>query len=96
VGVSETLRRRPTPDELRDYKLALDERDRLGLRDALPIFSRLSSEVGLAAAKERRVVAVIEPSASPAAPPPDEPTTPELEPPWPESPGGDGGAGPDA
>jgi hypothetical protein len=41
-----TFRRRPTRDELRDYKLALDERDRLGLNDALPIFSRLRSEAG--------------------------------------------------
>jgi hypothetical protein len=36
-----TFRRAPTPDKLRDYKLDLDERDRLGLSDALPIFSRL-------------------------------------------------------
>ena len=37
-----TFRRKPTLDELRDYKLALDERDRLGLYDALPIFARLA------------------------------------------------------
>jgi hypothetical protein len=82
-----TFRRSPTPDELRDYKLALDERDRLGLNDALPIFARLRSEVSLSAPakarpKGRRKVAVtvIEPSASPAAP------LPEPEPPVPASP----------
>ena len=41
-----TFRRKPTLDELRDYKLALDERDRLGLYDALPIFARLRNEAG--------------------------------------------------
>jgi hypothetical protein len=85
-----TFRRSPTPDELRDYKLALDERDRLGLNDALPIFARLRSEAGLAAPathpKRRRKVAVpvIEPNASPAAPPP-EPEPPQPEPPEPSS-----------
>jgi hypothetical protein len=49
-----TFRRRPTPDELRDYKLALDERDRLGLNDALPIFSRLRSEAEAVRPKRRR------------------------------------------
>jgi hypothetical protein len=76
-----TFRRSPTPDELRDYKLALDERDRLGLNDALPIFSRLRNEAGLtvpAIRPERRRKVAIEPSASPAAPPPEpEPSQPE-------------------
>jgi hypothetical protein len=77
-----TFRRSPTPDELRDYKLALDERDRLGLNDALPIFSRLRNEAGLARPEHRRKVAVtvVEPNASPAAPPP-EPESPQTEPP---------------
>jgi hypothetical protein len=84
-----TFRRSPTPDV--DYKLALDERNHLGLNDALPIFSRLRSEAGLAPAKARPehrwkvAVTVIEPSASPAAPPP-EPEPPQPEPPVSASP----------
>jgi hypothetical protein len=51
-ALRKTFRRSPTPDELRDYKLALDERDRLGLRDALPVFSRLRSEWSVVAAEQ--------------------------------------------
>jgi hypothetical protein len=49
-----TFRRSPTPGELRDYMRALDEHDRLGLRDALPIFSRLRREAGAARTKAFR------------------------------------------
>ena len=43
---SENISTPADADELRDYKPALDERDRLGLNDALPIFSRLRNEAG--------------------------------------------------
>jgi hypothetical protein len=59
-----TFWRSPTPDELRDYKLALDERDRLGLSDALPIFARLRAASTKAPRPKRRRID------GPAEPPP--------------------------
>jgi hypothetical protein len=49
-----TFRRSPTPDELRDYKLALDERDRMGAWDALPIYARLRGNAAKAPRAERQ------------------------------------------
>jgi hypothetical protein len=74
-----------------DYKLALDKRDRLGLHDALPIFSRLRSEALLSPAARRkprrRPVEATESAAEPALEVPATPgPAPEPEPPQPESP----------
>jgi hypothetical protein len=55
-----TYGRKPAPDELRDYQLALAERDRLGLPDARPIYARLRSEAGAAPAKAPRRRRVLE------------------------------------
>ncbi len=48
-GLSGAFGRRPTADELEDYKHSLDERDRLSLDNALPIFNRLRQSHGAVA-----------------------------------------------